>query len=145
MRENDSSSSDFQPSITSLWDDLKQLTKEVVAAMNLTDDLRRKTGGLEYRMAAADEIVISNQISPSMDVTICLRSAAIQVHTRIIVEGINAAERESWESFTTQTGETETFLPARAPLRNQEGEVFTIEQAVYHLLRRFLHLRAIAN
>jgi hypothetical protein len=154
-----------------LWEDLKQLTKEVVAAMNLTDDLRSKTGGLEYRMADLDEIVIVNQSSPTMDVTASmvvtmrLRSTAIHVHTRTVVQSIEAAERESWESFTVQSDETgasqsETgaslregaalldrgvSLPDRASLRSQEGEVFTVEQAVFHILRRFLHLKAIAH
>ena len=163
MSENNSSSSDFQTSITSLWEDLKQLTKEVVAAMNLAEDLRSKTGGLEYRIVDRDEIVITNQSSPginvptAMHVSICLRSAAIHVHTRTVIQGIEAAERQKWESFTVQSDESgawsrdgaalrdPTSLADRVPLRNQEGEVFTVEQAVFHILRRFLHLQAIAN
>jgi len=145
VTENNLSSSDFQTSITSLWEDLKHLTKEVVAAMNLTDDLRSKTGGLEYRIADLAEIVVTNQSSPLMNVTICLRSAAIHVHRRTVIEGINATQRESWETFTVQNDESETSAREGGSLLSREGEMLTVEQAVYHILRPFLHLRAVAN
>lgn len=162
MSENDSSP-EFQTSVASLWEDLKQLTKEVVAAMNQTDELRSKTGGLEYRIADFDEVVVTNQSSPSMDVVIRLRSPVVQVHTRTMIQGIETTERETWESFTVQSDETGASLqeeaslqdptslqdgasvPNRASLRSREGEVLTTEQAVYHILRPFLHLQAIAN
>jgi len=145
VSNNNSSSSDVQTSITSLWEDLKQLTKEVVAAMNLADDLRSKTGGLQYRIADLDEIVISNQSAPTMDVTISLRSPAIHVHTRTVIEGVNTAERESWESFTIQNDKRGTPLREGASLLSREGEELTVEQAVYHILRPFLHRQAIAH
>lgn len=139
MSDNHSSTLEFQTSIASLWEDLTHLTKEVVAAMNQTDELRSKTGGLECHFADLDEMVVTNQSSPSMDLTIRRRSAVVHVHTRTIVNGIQTIERETRESFTIQSDES------GASLRNREGEVLTMEQAVFQILRPFLHLQAIAN
>ena len=145
MSTNDSSTPEFQTSIASVWQDLKQLTDQVVAEMNRAEELRSKTGGLEFRFADLDEMIISNHVSPgmdvttSMDVTIRLRSDVIQVQTRTVFKGAETAEREWWESFAVQSA------AGGASLRNRAGEELTIEQAVYHILRPFLHLHAAAN
>jgi len=136
VSENDSSTPEFQASITSLWEDLKQLTKEVVAEMNRTDELRTKTGGLDCSFADRDAIAVTNHSSPSMEVTIRRRSALIHVHTRTAIQG---AERESWESFAVEIADSSALL------RNREGDALTIERTVFHILRPFLHLQAIAN
>lgn len=143
-------------SIVSVWEDLKQLTNDVVAEMNRAEDLRSKTGGLEFRFAD-DEMIISNHVSSgvdvnptsgvttSMNVTIRLRSELIQVQTRIVIEGAEPSERETWETFAFQSAESGASSESSSSLRTREGEELTIEQAVFHILRPFLHLQATAH
>lgn len=125
--------SNHSPKSTALWEDLKQLAASVVAEMNRAGDLHHKTGGLECRFADGETIIVSKNSSPQMYVAICFRPEVIDVKSRLVLGGPDETEREFRESLTIIDD------PA-ASLRGPEGDVFTIDQAVYHILRPFLHI-----
>ena len=126
--------SNYRPEISALWEDLKQLTRNVVEAMNRDAELSPRTGRLECRFADNDTIIVSKQSAPKMTVAIVLRAAALDVHTRLVVSGAGSTERETRETLTIKVDEGES------PLRSAKGDVFTVDQAVFYLLRPFLHL-----
>ena len=119
-----------------VWDDLKELVGNVVAEMNRLEEFRIKTGGLEYQLSATDSIIVAKQSLPSMTITISRRPDALEVE-RILGQGAESVEAR--ESLAT---ENEASGPA---FRYDSGEVFTIEETVYYLLRPFLHFNSMAG
>jgi hypothetical protein len=119
-----------------VWDDLKQLVGNVVAEMNRLEEFSSKTGGLDYQLSATDSIIVAKQSLPSMTITISRRSDALEVE-RILGQGAESVEAR--ESLAT---ENEASGPV---FRNDSGEVFTIEETVYYLLRPFLHFNSVAG
>jgi len=117
-----------------LWEDLKQLIGSVVAEMNDAADLRSKTGGLECHTGDGDTIVVSKNSFPQMYVTVRLRAAAIDVSSRLELGGPEQIEREFFESLAISVDDSGTSL------RSPGGDVFTTDQAVYYILRPFLHI-----
>lgn len=122
------------PEITALWEDLKNLVKSVVDEMNQAAELRSKTGGLDLQFDKTGTIVISKRSLPRMYVTVNLRAAAIDIGTRMVFKGPESIERQLWESLLIKTEE------GGSRLRNKAGEALTVDQAVYYILRPFLHL-----
>jgi len=116
------------------WEDLKQLTANVVEEMNRAADLHDKTGGLECRFADAETIIVSKNSCPQMYVAIGFRPEAIDVNSRLVLGGPEETEREFRESLTISIDDS------GASLRSPEGDVLTVDQAVYHILRPFLHI-----
>jgi hypothetical protein len=131
--------SQLQPQIAALWEDLKDLVKSVVEEMNQAADLRSKTGGLEVQSENTGKIVISKRSLPRMYVTVDLRPAAIDIGTRMVFSGAAAVDRQIWDSLYLKIDEN------GAKLRNKAGEVLTVDQAVYYILRPFLHLGTLLN
>ena len=123
-----------QPQTTALWEDLKQLSKSVVEEMNRDAELSRRTGGLESRLEDGDVFVVSKLSAPQLFLSIRLRTEAIEIFTRLCVSEPDVVEREFREQLTIQNGTS---------LRNAAGEVFTVEEAVFYILRPFLHLGAV--
>lgn len=119
-----------------VWDDLKQLVRNVVEEMNRLEDLRIQTGGLDYQLSATDSIVVTKQSLPSMTITISCRPDALEVE-RILGSGA-----ESVEAREILTTEIEESGPA---FRNDAGAVFTVVETVYYLLRPFLNLNCVAG
>jgi hypothetical protein len=124
----------YQSQTAALWEDLKQLTGSVVAEMNRAADLRNKTGGLECRYEDGETIVVSKNSCPQMCVTIRLRAQTVDVDSRLVLGGPDETEREFSESLAIDV------KGSGASLRGPEGEVFTVDQAVYYILRPFLHI-----
>lgn len=122
------------PQIAALWEDLRTLVKSVVEEMNQAAELRSKTGGLDLQLDNTGTIVISKRSLPRMYVTVNLRPAAIDIGTRMIFKGPESVERQLWESLLIKTEE------GGSKLRNKAGEALTVDQAVYYILRPFLHL-----
>ena len=116
-----------------LWEDLKQLISSVVAEMNAAADLRSKTGGLECH-SEGETIVVSKTSFPQMYVTARLRAEGIDVNSRLVLGGPEQTEREFFESLAIGVDDSGTSL------RGPEGDVFTTDQAVYYILRPFLHI-----
>lgn len=119
-----------------LWDDLKQLVRNVVEEMNRLEDFRIKTGGLEYQLGATDSIIVTKQSLPSMTITISRRADALEVD-RVLGRGAESVEAR--ESLATEVE------PSGPAFRNAAGEVLTIEATVYYLLRPFLHFNSVAG
>lgn len=119
-----------------LWDDLKQLVRNVVAEMNRLEEFRIKTGGLDYQLGETDSIIVTKQSLPSMTITISRRPDALEVE-RILGQGA-----ESIEAREMLVSRIEASGPA---FRNNTGEVLTIEETVYYVLRPFLHFNCVAG
>ena len=120
-----------------LWEDLKQLISSVVAEMNDAADLRSKTGGLECRAGDGETIVVSKNSFPQMYVTVRLGTEAVEVSSRLVLGEPEQTEREFFESLAINVDDSGTSL------RSPEGDVFTTDQAVYYILRPFLHIGTI--
>lgn len=124
--------------LAAVWDDLKQLIRNVIEEMNRLEEFRNKTGGLEYQPGETDSIIVTKQSPPSMSVTISCRPDALELAGRIVAKG--AAEPiESQESLALENRETGPSF------RTEAGEVLTIEEAVYYILRPFLHLNGVSS
>ena len=119
-----------QPQTTALWEDLKRLTSNVVEEMNRAADLRGRTGGLECRLEDGETICVSKNSTPQMRVTIHFRAEVVDVDSRLELGGPDEIEREFHERL----------IISGASLRSAEGDVFTVDEAVYHILRPFLHI-----
>ena len=119
-----------------LWDDLKQLVRNVVEEMNRLEEFRIKTGGLDYQLSATDSIVVTKHSFPSMTITISLGPAALEVE-RILGQGAESVEAR--ETLPTEAG------PNGPAFRNDSDEILTVEETVYYLLRPFLHFNSIAG
>jgi hypothetical protein len=126
-----------QPQTTALWEDLKQLTKSVVEEMNRDAELSSRTGGLESRLEDGDALVVSKVSVPKMYLTVRLSAEALEIHTRLRISEAESADREFREDLTIH------FDANGASLRNPAGEVFTVDEAVFYILRPFLHLGAV--
>ena len=125
--------------IAALWEDLKDLVKSVVEEMNQAAELRHRTGGLDLDFDDTGTIVISKRSLPRMYVTVNLRPAAIDIGTRMIFKGTESIERQLWESLFIKIDE------GGSKLRNKAGEALSVDQAVYYILRPFLHLGTLMN
>ena len=123
-----------QSQAADLWEDLKQLTSSVVAEMNSAADLRKKTGGLECRCDDDETIVVSKNSCPRMCVTIRFRAQTVDVDSRLVLGSPDETEREFNESLAID------LKRSGASLRSSAGDVFTVDQAVYYILRPFLHI-----
>jgi len=119
-----------KPQTAALWTDLKQLISSVVAEMNRATDLRSKTSGLECRFEDGETILVSKSSCPQMCVTIRFGAEAVDVNSRLVLGGPDEIEREFHESLTI----------SGASLRSADGDMLTVDQAVYHILRPFLHI-----
>jgi len=126
-----------QPQTTALWEDLKQLTKSVVEEMNRDAEISSRTGGLESRLEDGDALVVTKVSAPRMHLVVRLRAEAFEVHTRLWVSEADLTEWEFREDLMIQ------FDDKGASLRNPAGEVFTVDEAVFYILRPFLHLGAV--
>jgi len=122
-----------QSQTAALWEELKELSKSVVEEMNRDAELSRRTGGLESRLENGDAFVVSKLSAPQLFLSVRLRTGAIEVYTRLCVSEPDLMESEFREQLTIQNG---------ISLRNAAGEVFTVEEAVFYILRPFLHLGA---
>ena len=123
--------------LAAVWDDLKQLTRDVVEEMNRLEEFRNKTGGLDYQLSETDSIVVTKQSLPSLSVTISCGPNALEIAARMVAHGAEPIEAE--ESFAIDIGESgPSFRP-------ETGEVLTIEETVYYILRPFLHLNGVAS
>jgi hypothetical protein len=119
-----------------LWGDLKELIKNVVEEMNRLEEFRNKTGGLDYQLGKTDSIIVTKQSLPTMAITISGRPDALWLESRIVGGGAEPIETD--ESLTIEIGESDPSF------HTQAGEVLTIEEAVYYILRPFLHLNSVA-
>lgn len=119
-----------------LWDDLKQLVRNVVEEMNRLEEFRARTGGLDYQLGETDSIIVTKQSDPSMTITISRRPDALEVE-RILGSGAESIEdRERLACEIEASG---------AAFRNHTGEVLSTEETVYYLLRPFLHINSVAG
>lgn len=123
-----------EPQPAAVWADLKKIISSVVAEMNRADDLRSKTGGLECRVDDSETIVVNKNSFPQMYVTVRLGAAAIEVKSRLVLGALKEMEREFSESLAIDVRDS------GATLRNADGDVFTVDQAVYYILRPLLHI-----
>jgi hypothetical protein len=119
-----------------LWDDLKELIRNVVEEMNRLEEFISKTGGLDYQLGETDSIIVIKQSLPSMAITISHRPEALELESRIL--GGGADPLESRERLAVA-------FDANSPSFSTEtGEVFTLEETVYYILSPFLHLNNVA-
>ena len=123
--------------LAAVWDDLKQLTRDVIEEMNRLAEFRNETGGLDYQLGETDSIVVNKQSHPSMSVTISCRPDALEIAGRIVARGAKPIEAQ--ESLVLENRESGHSF------RTEAGEVLTIEETVYYILRPFLHLNGAAS
>jgi hypothetical protein len=126
-----------QPLTAALWADLKQLTSSVVEEMNRAADVRSKTGGLECLIQNDETMVVSKTSFPQMYVTMRLRGEVLDVHSRLLLGGPQQTEREFHESLAIRIDDSGPSL------RSPEGDVFSTDQAVFYILRPFLHIGSV--
>lgn len=120
-----------------LWDDLRQLIRNVVEEMNRLEEFRTRTGGLAYQPGETDSIIVTKQSLPSMSITISHHPDALKIKSSML--GGGAEPIESQESLAVEISETGFSF------RNETGEVFTIEETVHYILRPFLHFNSVAS
>ena len=123
-----------KPQTAALWADLQHLISSVVAEMNRATDLRNRTSGLECRCEDGETIMVSKSSCPQMCVTIRFSAEAVNVDSRLVLGGPDEIERDFHESLTIDVQDSGALL------RSAEGDVFTVDQAVYYILRPFLHI-----
>jgi len=119
-----------------LWDDLKQLVRNVVEEMNRLEEFKNKTGGLDYQLTATDSIVVATQTLPGLKVSITSRPEVLQID-RILGGGAESVEAQ--ENLAIE------FDASSPSFRNEAGELLTIEETVYYVLRPFLHLNSVVG
>lgn len=120
-----------------VWDDLKELIRDVIEEINRLEEFRNKTGGLDYQLGETDSIIVTKQSPPSMSVTISCRPDAIEIAGRLFAQGAEPIEAQ--ESLALEIGE------GGPSFRIETGEVLTIEETVYYILRPFLHLNGVTS
>lgn len=120
-----------------LWDDLKQLIGDVVAEMNRLEEFRNKTGGLDYQLSETDSIVVTKQTLPRVAITISQRPDALKVEASMPGGGAEPIAAE--ETLVVEMDES------GASFRNETGEIFSIEETVYYILRPFLHFTSVES
>ena len=118
------------------WEDLKELIANVVEEMNRLEEFRGKTGGLDYQLGETDSIIVIKQSLPSMAITISHSADALELESRILGGGTEPIESEERLALVRDAN-TLSFS-------NETGEVFTLEETVYYILRPFLHLNSAA-
>jgi hypothetical protein len=142
---------DVQIDISGLWKDLQGLIRRVVEQMNYDEELRQRTGGLDFQQGPLDTIVVKKQSLPAVYLTLTRGTAVIAVNHRIVINGPNAKEREiavNHRIVINDPNATEQeirdslsieIVETRTPLhRTNQGESFTIEEVVFYILRPFL-------
>jgi len=122
-----------------LWQDLKSLTQSVVERMNTVEELRNRTGGLEYQIGSADQIIVNNRSTPAMSLTVTLLLSSIEICITTQFQGSSLLKRETREILDIDEESGHTLL------RNNERRLLTVEEAVYQTLRQFLHVGTISN
>lgn len=122
--------------LAAVWDDLKQLTRDVIEEMNRLEEFSNKTGGLDYQLGETDSIIVTKQSHPSMSVSISCRPDALEIAGRIVARGAKPIEAQ--ESLALENRESGPSF------RTEAGEMLTIEETVYYILRPFLHLNGVA-
>jgi hypothetical protein len=119
-----------------LWNDLEELFRNVVEEMNRLEEFRNKTGGLDYQLGETDLVIVTRQSLPNMSITISGRAGVLRLECRIL-----ARDKEPVESRESLAIEIDESGPA---FHTEAGEVLTVEEAVYYVLRPFLHLNSVA-
>ena len=119
-----------------LWEDLKKLTRSVVEEMNRDAELSSRTGGLEFRFADVHSVVVTKLSSPQMFLSVRLNGEVLEVYSRLTLTEPDSKQREFREELVIQIDESGSSL------RNEAGQVFSVDEAVFYILRPFLHLRA---
>lgn len=117
-----------------LWDDLKQLVRDVVEEMNRLEEFRTRTGGLDYQLSETDSIVVTKQTLPRIAITISHHPDALKIEASMLGGGAQGVE--DGETLAVEIGPS---------FRTETGEVFTIEETVYYILRPFLHFNSVAS
>ena len=113
------------------WNDLKELIERVVEEMNRLKEFRTKTGGLDYQVTEHDSVLITRQRVPGMSIIIGCDAAGLLVESRIESQVSKPQERQEYLSVE---------MDSRNPsFRLASGEVLTVEETVYYILRTFLH------
>lgn len=120
-----------------VWDDIKQLVRDVVAEMNRLEEFRTRTGGLDYQLSETDSIVVTKQTLPRVSITISQRPDALKIEASMPVSGAQSVEDR--ETLALESGESGPSF------RTEAGEVFTVEETVYYILRPFLHFNSVAS
>jgi len=120
-----------------LWDGLKQLIRDVVEEMNRLEEFSTKTGGLAYQLDETDSIIVTRQSLPRMSITISHRPDALELEASM--PGGGAEPTKAQESLAVEIDESGPSF------RNETGELFTIEETVYYILRPFLHFNSVAS
>ena len=122
-----------------LWQDLKSLMQSVVERMNTVEELRNRTGGLEYQIGSADQIIVNNSSTPAMSLTVSLHPSSIEICITIEFQAPSLLKRETRQTLDIDEEMGHTLL------RNIERQLLTVEEAVYQILRPFLHVGTISN
>jgi hypothetical protein len=119
------------------WEDLKELIANVVEEMNRLEEFRSKTGGLDYQLGETDSIIVIKQSLPSMSITISSRPDALELESRILGGGTEPIESTERLSLARDAN--------NASFSTETGDVLTLEETVYYILRPFLHLNSVAG
>src|ERR1700752_3192025 len=120
-----------------LWDDLKKLIGEVVEEMNRLEELRIKTGGLEFQLGETDSIIVTRQSLPNMSISISHGPEALEIKASMF--GTDIEPTQAQESLAVEIHESGPSF------RTETGEVFNLEETVYYILRPFLHFNSVAS
>ncbi|HKV36789.1 MAG TPA: hypothetical protein VJP89_20785 [Pyrinomonadaceae bacterium] len=123
--------------LAELWDDFKQLIRDVVEEMNRLEEFRTKTGGLDHQLSETDSIVVTKQTLPRIAITISHRPDALKIEASMLGGGAEPIAGE--ETLALEIGESGPSF------QNETGEVFNIEETVYYILRPFLHFNSVAS
>ena len=123
--------------LAAVWDDLKQLTRDVVEEMNRLEEFSNKTGGLEYQIGESDSIIVTKQSLPSLSVIISCRADTLEITGTLVARGAEPIEAQ--EGLAIKIGESGPSF------RVETGEVLNLEETVYYILRPFLHLNSVAS
>jgi hypothetical protein len=118
-----------------LWDDLLHLIRDVVEEMNRLEEFRTKTGGLEYQLGEANSIVVTRQSLPSMSITTSHHPNALKVEASML--GGSAGRIKAQENLAIEIRESGPSF------RTESGQLLSIEETVYYILRPFLHLNSV--
>ena len=122
-----------QLALAAIWSELQILIKDVVQQMNSIEEIRQRTGGLDFHHGPLDTIIVTKESLPAVYLTLSCGTAAMDVYWRIVVPDGSAKEQELRERLTIE------LEPGRLLFQNKLGASLTTEQAVFYILRPFLH------
>ena len=115
-----------------VWEDLILLTKNVVEAMNRVDELRNRTGGLEFQLGKDHGIIVD---SPVLSAAVNLLPDTIEIRYIIASRDRHPLDEQSREILKMEIHQCGQYM-----FRTVQGDAWTVEQTIYHILRPFLHL-----